>query len=185
MAIEDCETSAIPGARPVNSLLHNVQAVTDAMYQNLAELKVNHDGTGTIGVLFENGRPASLRFRYRNREGRSVSIEKSFGDLANGQPLIYQNQNISGPAIVLEPVLNFRNGSTYNFNLRLRTSMNPVQYSSHQIRFDANPIAPRLHSSNGLVQRIVISPGIHFRTLPSQILPRPGWNGTFTGVEFE
>ncbi len=172
----DCDTTAIPGSQGVNNLLRNVQAVTDGMFQTVARLKVNHDGEGTIGVQYQNGQPVSVRLQYVTRQGTPVSLVRSLADLENGQPLVFQNAAVPGPAIILEGGSSFRQGNTFNFNIRLRTRLDPEQHSSHQIQLDASPNAPRLLTSGRAFNQIVISPGI-------TLIP-PSWNGTFTGVQF-
>ncbi len=172
-------TTAVPGSAVVDSLAANIRRVTNNQYQIVSRMRVNRDGEGTIGILFENGQPSSIRLEYTNSQGVVFESIKSFADIANGDPLVYENRQpqYRGRAIVLERGANFREGNLYNFNLRLRTSINPEEHSTHQIRLDPNSGTPRLSSSSGApFNQIVISPGI--RLLP------PSWNGTFTNVEF-
>lgn len=158
----------------VETLIENFSKVTDAMYKDVATLKVNHDGDGKISIYFENGVPKIIKFTYKNGSG-TVTMTKSFAEIEKGIPLVYENKSVKGRAIVLEKGSNFKSGNDYNFKFSVRTSVDPDKLTTYPVQLDANPAAPKLSHSNKTFKSITLDPGISYFS----------WDGTFTGVSFK
>jgi hypothetical protein len=168
----DCETEAVP--LPRVRAFQTLTNVTDEMYKDVARLKVNLDGEGKLSIYFEDGEPKILKLTYQNSKGTAV-IQTTFEDIQNGKPLVYENPDIPGKAIVLDKGDVFKNGDNYTFNLKVRSKVRPESHTSYPVVLSTNSNIPKLSSGAKSINRIVISPGVSmFR-----------WDGTFKRVEFE
>lgn len=169
---EHCEQIAID--IPTQALLKTMKTVSEGLYKDIATLKVNMDGEGKLSVYFENGEPKILKLTYKNGKG-TVIKQATFDDLEKGTPLIYENSDIKGKAIVLEKAASFKNGKKYNFKFSVRSKVDPETLTSYPVSFEANPDAPVVSNGGSVFSKIVLSPGVSFFS----------WDGTFKKVEFK
>lgn len=169
---EDCDTPAIP--LPAREFVSAMAAVTNGLYKDVSSLKVNLDGEGKLSVFFENGKPKLLKMTYKNGKGSS-SGQKTFDDLEKGNPLVYENKDKPGNAIILERGETFQKNGKYSLILKVRSGLNPEKHTSYPIEFDANVDSPKLSSNGKDFKSIVISPGVSMFS----------WDGTFKKVEFK
>lgn len=154
-------------------LLDSLEKVSAGLYKDIATLKVNHDGEGKLSVFFENGVPKLIKLTYKNGSGTVVK-QVSFDDLAKGKPLIYENTDKPGKAIVLEKGANFKEGN-YDFKFKVRSKVSPEQFQTYSINFRPEVNAPKITYNNKSFNKMIISPGISMFS----------WDGTFTKVEFK
>lgn len=169
---EDCESTAVQV--PAAELLSTMKAVSENLYKDVSSLKVNMDGEGKLSVFYEKGVPKLIKLTYTNGDGTSV-VQKSFDEIANGHPLIYENKSKPGKAIVLEKGSSFKNGNNFSFSLKVRTSLKPEKHTTYPIDFNSDMSSPKLLSNNKSFKNIVLSPGISLMS----------WDGTFKKVEFK
>lgn len=170
--VEDCESTAIQV--PASELLSTMKTVSESLYKDVSSLKVNMDGEGKLSVFYEKGVPKLIKLTYTNGDGTSV-VQKSFDEIGNGNPLIYENKSKPGKAIILEKGNRFKNGNNFSFSLKIRTSLKPEKHTSYPIEFDSNMSSPKLLSNSKSFKNIVLSPGISLMS----------WDGTFKKVEFK
>lgn len=168
---EDCDKDAIP--LPGRELLETMDAVSQGLYKDISKLKVNHDGEGKLSVFYENGRPMLLKLYYKNKKGTMVK-EISFADLERGKPLIFENAEKPGKALIFEKAPVFQNDNTYNFKLSVRISLNPDKYKSYNVAFHSDEKNPAVLTNNKKFKDIIVSPGISWLS----------WDGTFEKVDF-
>lgn len=154
-------------------LLDSMQKISEGLYKDVATLKVNHDGEGKLSVFFENGEPKIIKLTYKNGSG-TVIKQVTFDDLAKGKPLIYENKDKPGKAIVLEKGPNFKKGN-YDFKFKVRSSLDPEKFHSYSIKFDPNVDAPKISYNDKSFKKMIISPGVSMFS----------WDGTFKNVEFK
>lgn len=169
----DCESTAIQV--PAEGLLKTLKAASEGLYKDVASLKVNHDGEGKLSIFYENGVPKLLKMTYTNGKGATSIGQKSFEELAAGKPLNYENKDKPGNAIILEKGPTFINGSKYSLVLKIRSKLDPVQYTSYPIEFESDMAAPKLSAKGKNFKNIIISPGVSWLS----------WDGTFTKVDFK
>lgn len=170
-AEEDCDSVPLPA----KDLLRTLKAASEGLYKDIAGLKVNHDGEGKLSIFYENGVPKLLKMTYTNAKGVTSIGQKSFDELASGKPLNYENKDKPGNAIILEKGPAFVNGSKYSLVMKIRSKLDPVEYTSYPIEFDSEMSAPKLSSKGKNFKSIVISPGVSWLA----------WDGTFTKVDFK
>lgn len=168
---EDCE-EAMPVPTGAGELLKTLENVSNGLYKNIATMKVNHDGEGTLSVYFENGKPKILKLLYKNGSG-TVIKQVSFDDLAAGKPLVYENPDKPGKAIILEKGPKF-NIDHYDFRFKIRSNLNPEEFETYPIQFKPSVNAPEITYKNKTFKEMVISPGVSMFS----------WDGTFKKVEF-
>lgn len=168
----ECESSAIQV--PAKELLRTMKAVSEGMYKDIATMKVNMDGEGKLSVYYEKGEPKLIKFTYTNGKG-TVVIQKSFEELEKGIPLIYENSERPGKAIVFEKGDVFKRDKSFGFRLKVRSSVDPERHQTFPIDFDPEMSAPKLTTGQRQFRSIVLSPGISMLS----------WDGTFKRVEFK
>lgn len=168
---DDCE-EGVPLMTGAGELLKTLENVSNGLYKNIATMKVNHDGEGVLAVYYENGKPKLLKLTYKNGSGTVVK-QVSFDDLAAGKPLIYENPDKPGKAIVLEKGPNF-NGNHYDFRFKIRSKLKPEEFDTYPIQFKPSVDAPEITYKNKTFKKMVISPGVSMFS----------WDGTFKKVEF-
>ncbi|MCM2349004.1 MAG: hypothetical protein NDI69_03220 [Bacteriovoracaceae bacterium] len=169
---EDCEyDQPLPVAAV--ELLDSLKKVSAGLYKDIATLKVNHDGEGKLSVYFENEIPKLIKLTYKNGSGTVVK-QVSFDDLAKGKPLIYENPDKPGKAIVLEKGASFKEGN-YDFKFKIRSKVSPEEFQTYSINFRPDLEAPKITYNNKSFNKMIISPGISMFN----------WDGTFTKVEFK
>lgn len=169
---EDCESTAIQ--IPAAELLGTMKVISEGLYKDISTLKVNLDGEGKLSVLYEKGVPKLIKLTYTNGDGTSI-IQKSFDEIANGVPLVYENKSKPGKAIILEKGSSFKNGNNFSFSLKVRTSLKPEKHTSYPIEFNSDMTSPKLLSNSKSFKSIVLSPGVSLMS----------WDGTFKKVEFK
>jgi hypothetical protein len=171
------ESCSMPEPLPENlkTFIKDNAKVVDAIHNDVATFKVEHDGEGKLSVFYENGEPKILKFTYKNKKG-TVVIQKTFEELENGSKLIYENQDKPGPAIILEKGAKFKNGDGYSFKLTTRTKMKPASYTSYPIELRGDDKNPQLLVNKRQCKNVILSPGVSF-TL--------SWDGTFEKVDFK
>lgn len=168
----DCDPAlAIPVA--AGELLSTLKSVSEGLYKDIATLKVNHDGEGKLSVFFENGVPKILKLTYKNGNGTVVK-QVTFDDLAKGNPLIYENNDRPGKAIMLEKGPSFKEGN-YDFKLKVRSKLSPEEFQTYPLNFVPNVNSPRVTHNKKTFNKMVISPGVSMFS----------WDGTFKNVEFK
>ena len=168
----DCDPAlAIPVA--AGELLDTLKNVSEGLYKDIATLKVNHDGEGKLSVFFEKGVPKILKLTYKNGNGTVVK-QITFDELAKGNPLIYENTDKPGKAIMLEKGLSFKEGN-YDFKLKVRSKLSPEEFQTYPLNFDPNINSPRVTHNKKTFKKMIISPGVSMFS----------WDGTFNNVEFQ
>jgi hypothetical protein len=167
---EMCTSVQVPAAE----LLNTLKAVSEGLYKDISFLKVNLDGDGKLSVFYENGEPKLLKLTYTNSKG-TIVVQKSFDELERGIPLVYENKDKPGKAIVLEKTTGFKDGDKYSFKLSIRSGVDPEKHAAHQIDFESDPSGPKLLSNKKPFKNIVLSPGVSMFS----------WDGTFKKVEFK
>lgn len=170
----ECEAPTGVENEKVNDLVDVLRAVSASQYSKVMDLKVNHDGEGSLSVHYENGKPKLLRLTYKNDGGEKSDV-LSFADIAKGKEISYEHQDMAGKAIVVKAAQPFEVGGKYKFEVKLRSKLNPVAYSSHVIDFAAHPEKQAMLKDDKVFKRMVISPGISMFS----------WDGTFKKVEFK
>lgn len=168
---DDCE-EIVPVLTGTADLVKTLENVSDGLYKNIATLKVNHDGEGTLAVFYENGKPKLLKLTYKNSKGTVVK-QVSFDDLAAGKPLIYENPDKPGKAIVLEKGAKF-GSDQYDFRFKVRSKLKPEEFDTYPIQFKPSVDTPVITYNNKTFKKMVISPGVSMFA----------WDGTFKKVEF-
>jgi hypothetical protein len=167
----DCESPAI--LVPGSQVLKTMKTISDNLYKDIATMKVNMDGEGKLSVFYEKGEPKLLKLTYTNSKG-TVIIQKTFEELSKGVPLIYENKDKPGKAIILEKSDSFKNDKKFSFRLKVRTSYDPEKHSSFPIDFEADINTSKVSSNQKQFKNIILSPGVSFLS----------WDGTFKKVEF-
>lgn len=168
----DCDPAlAIPVA--AGELLGTLKSVSEGLYKDIAVLKVNHDGEGKLSVFFEKGVPKILKLTYKNDNGTVVK-QITFDELAKGNPLIYENTDKPGKAIMLEKGPNFKEGS-YDFKLKVRSKLSPEQFQTYPLNFNPDVNSPKVTHNKKTFNKMIISPGVSMFS----------WDGTFKNVEFK
>ena len=168
----DCSTIA-PIPTGTTDLLNSLEAVSNGLYKDIAKMQVNHDGEGKLSVFYEKGEPKILKLTYKNDSGTTVK-QVTFEDLLKGKPLVYENPDKPGKAIVLEKGSNFKSGN-YDFKLKIRSRVSPEEFQTYSINFDSSVESPRVSYNKKDFSKMVISPGISMFS----------WDGTFKKVEFK
>lgn len=161
-------------AGPATEFLATMKQVTDGMYKNIFDLKVNMDGEGKIAVFYEKGEPKILKLSYKNGKGE-VAKTITFEELAAGKELIYENKDKPGKAIVLSKGSPYNDGDKFKFQLSYRSGINPEKLSSQTLDFDSTYAAPSVAASGKTFKQMVLSPGVSMFS----------WDGTFKKVEFK
>lgn len=172
LAFEDDCDEALPIPTGAGEILKTLENVSNGLYKNIATMKVNHDGEGTLSVYYEDGKPKLLKLTYKNGSG-TVIKQVTFDDLAAGKPLIYENPDKPGKAIVLEKGPKF-SSSHYDFRFKIRSKLKPEEFETYPLQFKPTLDAPEVTYNNKTFKKMVISPGISMFS----------WDGTFKKVEF-
>lgn len=154
--------------QPFEELWKNVQ---NAVYQEVATLKVKWDGEGKISVYAEKGVPKLIKFTYKNADGEEI-IVKSIEELERGEKMMYEDPKVKGSAIILQKGNQFKLGTKLNFNLLVRSSVSPEKHNSYSITLDSGtPLS--LTYQTMPIKTITLTPGVGLT----------GWNGTFSKVQ--
>ncbi len=168
---DDCE-EGVPIPTGAGELLKTLESVSNGLYKNIATMKVNHDGEGVLSVYYEDGKPKLLKLTYKNGSGTVVK-QVTFDDLAAGKPLIYENPDKPGKAIVLEKGPRF-NSNHYDFRFKIRSKLKPEEFETYPLQFNPSVDSPVVSYNNKTFKKMVISPGVSMFS----------WDGTFKKVEF-
>jgi hypothetical protein len=170
---EDCEQ--INGKDEFASFVADLSKINDSMYKKVLDLEVNHDGAGNLSVFYDkNGIPQILKLSYKNKGGAMNKV-LTFKDLANGESLWYENDEVKGKAIVVEKAEPFVSGKAYQFKVKVRSSLKPDKFTSHVVKFNADAKSHSVVNNNKTFKKMVLSPGISFFS----------WDGTFKKVDFK
>jgi hypothetical protein len=169
----NCETEAIPpvGSGPVSM----VSMVMGGMFKSISTLKVDYDGQGSLSVFYNNGKPSLLRLTYKNEKGtfdKTISLDGS-------APLVYENPEIPGPAIIVEKIPG-ASADGLQFELKVRREVRrdlPAGgiFSSFKIDLSTDMNKPTVSHAGKPFKEVLISPGISFFK----------WDGTFKKVNFK
>lgn len=170
---ENCNPGVIPAV--ADAPVRMVDAIMSGMYKEIISLKVNHDGEGSLSVYYEDGKPTILRMTYKSKKGL---VEKSI-PLDGSRPLVYENPDIPGPAIVVEKLPGSQPGKM-QFQLKVRSELRPElpekgTFTSYKIDFDTDINNPSVTHRGKPFKKVVIAPGVSMFS----------WDGTFKRVDFK
>lgn len=174
MSQELCIQPEMNSTLEVESLVGVLRSVSNAHFVKAMDLKVNHDGEGSLSVHYENGKPKLLRLTYKNSGGEKSEV-LSFEDIASGKDISYEHHEMKGKAIIVQAAKPFEVDGRYKFEVKLRSKIKPDSYTIHQVEFAAHPEKQSMLKDNRIFKQMVISPGISFFS----------WDGTFKRVEFK
>ncbi|MFA7614257.1 MAG: hypothetical protein WCY48_08470 [Candidatus Caldatribacteriota bacterium] len=174
MGQELCIQPQMTSTMEVESLVGVLRSVSNAQFVKVMDLKVNHDGEGSLSVHYENGKPKLLRLTYKNSGGEKSEV-LSFEDIAKGKDISYEHQDMKGKAIIVKAADPFEVDGRYKFEVRLRSKVKPDSYTVHNIDFAAHPEKQLMLKDDKVFKQMVISPGIRMFS----------WDGTFKKVEFK
>ncbi|MFA5582783.1 MAG: hypothetical protein WDA09_01100 [Bacteriovoracaceae bacterium] len=170
---EECPPPLIEANRELDGLVHVLRSVSNAQFKKALDLKVNHDGEGSLSVHYENGKPKLLRLTYKNSGGEKSEVI-TFDDIAKGKDISYEHQDMKGKAIIVKAATPFENGGKYRFELKLRSKIKPDSYTTHILDFAAHPEKQQMLKDNKVFKQLIISPGIKMFS----------WDGTFKKADF-
>lgn len=171
---EMCEVLRPSPNVEVDSLVDILRSVSASQFKKAMDLKVNHDGEGSLAVHYENGKPKLLRLTYKNNGGEKSEV-LSFEDIAKGKDISYEHQDMKGKAIIVKAAAPFEQDGRYRFELKLRSKLNPVSYTTHVLDFAAHPDKQQMLKDDKVFKQLVISPGVRMFS----------WDGTFKKAEFK
>ena len=174
MAEEECLPPSYEGTTEVEGLVNTLRAVSASQFKKVMDLKVNHDGEGSLSVHYENGKPKLLRLTYKNSGGEKSEV-LSFADIAKGKDISYEHQDMKGKAIIVKAASPFESNGRYKFEVKLRSKVKPDNYAVHVLDFAAHPEKQTMLKDSKVFKQMVISPGIKMFS----------WDGTFKNVEFK
>jgi hypothetical protein len=170
---EDCDQ--MNGKDEFASFVADLSQINDSMYKKVLDLEVNHDGKGDLSVFYDqHGIPQILKLSYKNKGGEMNKV-LTFKDLADGESLWYENDDVKGKAIIVEKAEPFVSGKAYQFQVKVRSSLDPDRFTSHVVKFNADAKSHSVANNNRTFRKMVLSPGISFFS----------WDGTFKKVDFK
>jgi hypothetical protein len=168
---EDCEQGT---PDTLSTLMEDLSKINDSMYKKVLDLKVNHDGEGHLSVFKDKqGTPQLLKLTYKSKGGTVMNKVLTFKELAEGKSLWYESDDIKGKAIVVEKAEPFATNKTFQFKVKVRSSLSPEKFLSNVVKFQAD--SHTILNNNKPFKTIVLSPGISFFS----------WDGTFKKIEFK
>ncbi len=158
----------------LTNFIGDLSKINDSMYKKVLDLKVNHDGEGHLSVFNDGqGNPQLLKLTYKSKGGTVMNKVLTFKELADGKSLWYESDDIKGKAIVVEKAEPFSSNKTFQFKVKVRSSLNPEKFLSNVVKFQAD--SHTIMNNNKPFKTIVLSPGISFFS----------WDGTFKKIEFK
>lgn len=174
MGQELCIQPQMKSTMEVESLVGVLRSVSNAHFVKAMDLKVNHDGEGSLSVHYENGKPKLLRLTYKNSGGEKSEV-LSFEDISKGKDISYEHQDMKGKAIIVKASDPFEVDGRYKFEVKLRSQVKPDSYTIHALDFAAHPEKQMMLKDDKVFKQMIISPGIRMFS----------WDGTFKKVEFK
>lgn len=170
---EDCSQNPSELPVQVHELIGSLRAISNAQFKKVMDLKVNMDGSGSLAVHYENGKPTHLRLSYKNKGGEMNQV-LSFDDIAKGKEIAYEHPDMKGKAIIVKARKPFESDGRFKFEVKLRSKIGPDQYNAHSIDLAAHPEKQVVLKDEKMFKQMVISPGVKMFS----------WDGTFKSVEF-
>lgn len=154
-----------------------VDKILATKFTKVADLKVNHAGSGNLSILVdEAGSVLAVKFHYvdgKDKKDFTVSID----DFNKGKGIDYPAlKNKVSPlklSAVRPPGIDPKTGG--EFNLIIGTSIEPAVYKNSIIKLSKKNGEWKISTGQKNIKKVTLSPGISWAS----------WNGTFTEAKFE
>ena len=177
---EDCMAcmNSLKSDHPaVDKLSADVDKSLVSHFLKLADLKVNHAGSGNLSVMQDElGHAIAVKFHYEDGNDKK-DIIVSVDDFNKGKGMTYppHKNNVSPLKLsaIIPPGINPEKGG--EFNLMLGTSVDPATYQNNSVHLTKQSGQWQLTTNGQNISKVTLSPGISWAS----------WDGSFEAVKFE
>jgi hypothetical protein len=161
----------------LDKLSSSVNKILATQFTKVADLKVNHAGSGDLSILVdEGGNLLAVKFLYedgKDKKDFTVSIDDFNKGKGIDYPALKNNVSPLKLSAVRPPGINAKTGG--DFNLIIGTSTEPAVYKSSSIKLSKKNGEWAISTGKKNIKKVTLSPGLSWAA----------WNGTFTEAKFE